>query len=376
MLRYLGLKASGEHHRGFGEGHLNVNAFIQRHARHEHLTVNDWKAFWSQMKMITTIIMIMIMTTTVIIDTTESETTGSINQIWEEVGKEEDQFQVKVQIMGGIMKIGPKIYTAKLRDNNQDNSGSFAIDENRPYLQFKQLQQHQSTCQISEQFKKKPFAQHTTFLPTLMKKVVFLEQTQNQLTRREIHQQRTFEQPNNDSQHKIIKSNITNKQQIDVINLEQKTHQDKQNIPMNEQGDTNNGNQQPTQTGATRTPQTEAPDNPQHQQVGQNDDLNNMADQNLFQPTQNFPGLLNLTHQTALSETGSLNQQQQQLSLSLSPSSSSSITQINQNQQPSQRQSLFVTDPNHQFIRGIQQSKYIPIEEAVNRLPLLSEDPK
>ncbi|KAA6356314.1 MAG: hypothetical protein EZS28_048159, partial [Streblomastix strix] len=143
---------------------------------------------------------------------------------------------------------------------------------------------------------------------------------------------------------------------------------------MNGQGDTNNGNQQPTQTGATHTPQTEEPDNLQHQQVGQNDDLNNMAEQNPFQ--QNFPGLLNLTHQTSLSETGSLNEQQQQLSLSLSPSSSSSIAQINQNQQPSQRQSLFVTDPNHQFIRGIQQSKYIPIEEAVNRLRLLSEDPK
>ncbi|KAA6394109.1 MAG: hypothetical protein EZS28_010367 [Streblomastix strix] len=48
--------------------------------------------------------------------------------------------------------------------------------------------------------------------------------------------------------------------------------------------------------------------------------------------------------------------------------------EINQNQQPSQRQSLFVTDPNHQFIKGVQQSKYIPIEEAVNHLPLLPED--
>ncbi|KAA6366385.1 MAG: hypothetical protein EZS28_038086, partial [Streblomastix strix] len=44
-LRYIGLKASGENHRGFGESHLNVSAFIQRPARHEYLTVNDWKAF-------------------------------------------------------------------------------------------------------------------------------------------------------------------------------------------------------------------------------------------------------------------------------------------------------------------------------------------
>ncbi|KAA6370066.1 MAG: hypothetical protein EZS28_034409 [Streblomastix strix] len=165
------------------------------------------------------------------------------------------------------------------------------------------------------------------------------------------------------------------RQEIEVIDLEQNTQQRVDNIPINQEADTNNGNQQSTQTGATHTPQTEAPDNLQHQQVGQNDDLNNMAEQNPFQPTQNFPGLLNLTHQTSLSETGSLNEQQQQLSLSLSPSSSS-IIQINQSQQPSKRQSLFVTDPNNQFIRGLQQSKYIPIEEAVNRLPLLSEDPK
>ncbi|KAA6358454.1 MAG: hypothetical protein EZS28_046019, partial [Streblomastix strix] len=40
-LRYIGLRANGEHHRGFGEGLLNVSIFIQRHTRHEHLTVND-----------------------------------------------------------------------------------------------------------------------------------------------------------------------------------------------------------------------------------------------------------------------------------------------------------------------------------------------
>ncbi|KAA6358403.1 MAG: hypothetical protein EZS28_046070, partial [Streblomastix strix] len=48
-LRYIGLRADGTHHRGFGEGLLNVSIFIQRHARHEHLTVNDWKAFWREL---------------------------------------------------------------------------------------------------------------------------------------------------------------------------------------------------------------------------------------------------------------------------------------------------------------------------------------
>ncbi|KAA6383687.1 MAG: hypothetical protein EZS28_020784 [Streblomastix strix] len=143
---------------------------------------------------------------------------------------------------------------------------------------------------------------------------------------------------------------------------------------MNGQQNISNEAEQPAHIGTTHTSQTEAPDNLQHQQTGQNSDLNNMAEQNPFQPTQNFPGLHNLTHQTSLSETGSLNEQQQQLSLSLSPSSS--IIEIKQNQQPDQKQSLFVTNTNHQFIKGVQHSKYISIEEAVNRLSLLSEDPK
>ncbi|KAA6354272.1 MAG: hypothetical protein EZS28_050201, partial [Streblomastix strix] len=47
-LRYVGLRANGEHHRGFGEGLLNVSVFIQRHARHEYLTISEWKAFWRE----------------------------------------------------------------------------------------------------------------------------------------------------------------------------------------------------------------------------------------------------------------------------------------------------------------------------------------
>ncbi|KAA6402858.1 MAG: hypothetical protein EZS28_001611 [Streblomastix strix] len=47
-LRLLGQRFSGEHYKGFGEGLLNVSAFIQRHARHEYLTVSDWKTFWRE----------------------------------------------------------------------------------------------------------------------------------------------------------------------------------------------------------------------------------------------------------------------------------------------------------------------------------------
>ncbi|KAA6365431.1 MAG: hypothetical protein EZS28_039043 [Streblomastix strix] len=92
------------------------------------------------------------------------------------------------------------------------------------------------------------------------------------------------------------------RQQIVVINLEQNTQQNIQNIPLNEQGDINNEAEQPTQIGATHTPQTETPENLQHKQTEQNDDLNNMTEQTPIQPTQVFPGLLNLTYQASLSK--------------------------------------------------------------------------
>ncbi|KAA6384155.1 MAG: hypothetical protein EZS28_020321 [Streblomastix strix] len=43
-LRCIGLRANGQHHRWFGEGLLNVSIFIQRHARHEHLSISEWKS--------------------------------------------------------------------------------------------------------------------------------------------------------------------------------------------------------------------------------------------------------------------------------------------------------------------------------------------
>ncbi|KAA6365753.1 MAG: hypothetical protein EZS28_038722 [Streblomastix strix] len=45
IVGYIGLRSSGEHHKGFGEGLVNVSLFIQKHARHEELTIKDWKAF-------------------------------------------------------------------------------------------------------------------------------------------------------------------------------------------------------------------------------------------------------------------------------------------------------------------------------------------
>ncbi|KAA6401499.1 MAG: hypothetical protein EZS28_002982 [Streblomastix strix] len=87
------------------------------------------------------------MTTTTIIDMKKSETIGTISQIWEEVGGEGEQFQVKVQEIDRITRIWLKVCTQRLKDSDQDNLEHNAIDENMPYLQFKQLQELRFICQ-------------------------------------------------------------------------------------------------------------------------------------------------------------------------------------------------------------------------------------
>ncbi|KAA6372490.1 MAG: hypothetical protein EZS28_031983, partial [Streblomastix strix] len=426
-LRCIGLRADGTHHRGFGEGLLNVSIFIQRHARHEYLKVNEWKAFWRELN------------TDLYLDTVRMELDEDDNHHHHHDHDHDHDHNHRHdrerndrdnQLDLGRDRKRRRVISSE-GSGNGSNNDDWAEGLQRE-IQRQQLRQFRIRCNRREQAL--PPVQTVTGAPGFMSSLRTAQEnafrvanhispnlneessvswtspesinqernttipnfrTAQQLLAQQDNQEQLNQQVNIQIQQQINQlqevnreiqiqqqdvsiNNIQNeqRQEIEVIDLEQNTQQKIENIPLNEQGDTNNGNQQLTQTGAVHTPQTDAPDNLQHQQTGQNDDLKNMAEHNPFQPTQNFPGLLNLTRQTSLSETGSLNEQQKQLSLSLSPSSSSSITQINQNQQPSQRQSLFVTIPNHQFIRGIQQQKYISIEVAVNRLPLLSEDPK
>ncbi|KAA6369597.1 MAG: hypothetical protein EZS28_034876 [Streblomastix strix] len=82
----------------------------------------------------TTIIIIMIMIMTTIMIKIKSETSATINQIWEEAGKEGEQFELKVQVMDRIMMIGLKIYIARLKNNNQDNSSPFTINPNHQFI--------------------------------------------------------------------------------------------------------------------------------------------------------------------------------------------------------------------------------------------------
>ncbi|KAA6379185.1 MAG: hypothetical protein EZS28_025289, partial [Streblomastix strix] len=424
-ISYLGLKTSEEHHIGLGKGLLNVTAFIQRHVRQVYLTINDCEAFWSEVD------------TDLYLDTVRMELDeddnhqhhhdhdhdhdhnhrhdkerydkndqldlvrgrkrrrvissedsgfGQNNDDWSEGHHREIERQQlrkfrirrnrREQALPPVQTVtGAPVYMPNLRTAQEE---AFRIANNISPNRDEESSVFWTSAESINQERNTPIANFRMAqqLLTAQDNQEQLNQQVNKQIQQQINQLHEINREIQIQQQDVTVNNTQNeqRQQIEAINLEQNTQQHIQNILLDDQGDINNENQQPTQIGATHTPQTEAPYNLQHQQVGQNDDLNNMVEQTQFQPTQNFPGLLNITHQTSLSETGSLNEQQQ-LSLSLSPSSSS-ITQIKQNQQPSQKQYLFVTDPNNKFIKGIQQSKYIPIEEAVNRLPLLSEDPK
>ncbi|KAA6377345.1 MAG: hypothetical protein EZS28_027130 [Streblomastix strix] len=114
--------------------------------------------------------------------------------------------------------------------------------------------------------------------------------------------------------------------------------------------------------------------NTQFPENNQNEDLNNRMEINQTQSSQTIPGLLNLLQQTSLLDTISLNIQHQtsssfsSSSLTLNPVKTKSNSKFNQ--------SLFVTDPNQQFIRRKQHSGYIPFNEAVNQLPLIPTNPE
>ncbi|KAA6367664.1 MAG: hypothetical protein EZS28_036808 [Streblomastix strix] len=84
--------------------------------------------------------------------------------------------------------------------------GQLGIQRNRREQTRRQVQD-QSILQLSEQLYRKSFVEQTTSPPTSTKSAVFHEQVQNQSIKREIHRSQIYEQPNNYSQHKIIRNN-------------------------------------------------------------------------------------------------------------------------------------------------------------------------
>ncbi|KAA6383714.1 MAG: hypothetical protein EZS28_020761 [Streblomastix strix] len=290
-LRYIGLRANGEHHRGFGEGLLNVSIFIYRHANHEYLTVNDWKAFWSELDTD-----LYLGTVRMELDeddnhnhhydhdqdhdhnlrndrernggdnqldlgrgrkkgsviSSEGSGNGQNNEDWaeglhREIERQQlRQFRVQRNRRERTLPliqtvIGALVYWVAIRTAyeeafhrilnislNLDKESSVSwtcpesINQERdiPIINFRTAQQLLAAQDNQEQLNQQVNIQ--------------IQQQINQLheVNREIQNQ----------QQEVIINNIQNelRQEIEVIDLEQNTQQNTENIPLNEQGDTNN----------------------------------------------------------------------------------------------------------------------------------------
>ncbi|KAA6354361.1 MAG: hypothetical protein EZS28_050112, partial [Streblomastix strix] len=341
-LRYVRLRANGEHHRGFGEGFLNVSVFIQRHAKHEYLTISEWKAFWREVD------------TDLYLDTVRMELDEDDNRHHHHDHdhdhdhdrnhrREIDRNDRDDQLDLGRGRKRRRVISSEGSGNGQNNDDwanglhrevqrqqirQFRIRRNRreqvlppiqtvsgapvylPGLRAVQEEAFRAANHISPNLDEESSVSRTspesinqerdTPIPNFQtaRQLLVAQDNQEQLNQQvniqiqqQINQLHEVNREIQIQQQDVTVNNIQNeqRQQVDVIDLEQDIQQNTENIPMNEQRDTNNENQQSTQTAATHTPQTEAPDNLQHQQTGQNDDLNNMAEQNPLQPVEGFP---------------------------------------------------------------------------------------
>ncbi|KAA6361390.1 MAG: hypothetical protein EZS28_043083, partial [Streblomastix strix] len=49
LLKYIGKPGAGRHHPGYGEGQIEVQEVILRHARGETISITDWRKFWKEL---------------------------------------------------------------------------------------------------------------------------------------------------------------------------------------------------------------------------------------------------------------------------------------------------------------------------------------
>ncbi|KAA6366027.1 MAG: hypothetical protein EZS28_038446, partial [Streblomastix strix] len=49
LLKYIGKPGAGQHHPGYGEGQIEVQEVILRHARGETISIADWRKFWKEL---------------------------------------------------------------------------------------------------------------------------------------------------------------------------------------------------------------------------------------------------------------------------------------------------------------------------------------
>ncbi|KAA6394460.1 MAG: hypothetical protein EZS28_010013 [Streblomastix strix] len=304
-LRYLGLKASGEHHRGFGEGHLNVSVFIQGHARHEYLTINDQKALWREVD------------TNLYLDTErmeldeddnhhhdhnhdhdqnhryDKERNGRYDQfdLWRDRKRrrvissecsgngqnnddqaEGQHCEVERQQLGQLRLfrnrqeqalppvqtvIGAPVYMSSLRtaqeeavrtandispNLNDESSVSWTSPEsNNQEIEIPAANFRTAQQLLTAQDNQEKHNQSVNIQ-------IYKQINQLHEVNREIQIQQQDVIVNNTQSNELI-------QQIDVTNLEQNIQQNIENIPMNELGNINDGDYQLTQIGATHSPQ-------------------------------------------------------------------------------------------------------------------------
>ncbi|KAA6359022.1 MAG: hypothetical protein EZS28_045452 [Streblomastix strix] len=48
LLKYIGKPGAGQHHPGYGEGQIEVQEVILKHARGEIISIADWRKFWKE----------------------------------------------------------------------------------------------------------------------------------------------------------------------------------------------------------------------------------------------------------------------------------------------------------------------------------------
>jgi hypothetical protein len=49
LLKYIGKPGAGRHYPGYGEGQIEVQEVILRHARGETISIADWRKFWKEL---------------------------------------------------------------------------------------------------------------------------------------------------------------------------------------------------------------------------------------------------------------------------------------------------------------------------------------
>ncbi|KAA6366655.1 MAG: hypothetical protein EZS28_037817, partial [Streblomastix strix] len=219
---YLGLKANGEHHRRFGEGLLNVSAFIQRHARHEYLTLKDWKTFWREVE--TDLCL-----DTVRMDLDEDDTHhhhydhDHDHDHNHRHNKERNDRNDQLDLGRGRKR--RRVISSEGSGNRQnidDQAEDLHREDERQQLRqfraFRNKREHDlrpvqtvtgapvsmTNLRTAQEY---AFRMANDISPTLMKKAAFLGQIQIQLIKKQRFQLQTFEQPNNYSQRRISRNN-------------------------------------------------------------------------------------------------------------------------------------------------------------------------